>query len=151
VSSNPIYAFFATPKSFGPFVLRMLLAAIFVYHGGQKAFGLFGGEGWSATLVAWSGENGMGFPVSLTVSVMLTELLVAIAMFFGFLTRLASIGVVCVMSGALYYVHASQGIDSSQFPFTVLIVAVSLLFLGGGRLSVDRAISGQLLPSLGGY
>jgi putative oxidoreductase len=151
VSSNPVYAFFATPKSLGPFVLRMLLAAVFVYHGGQKAFGWFGGDGWSETLLKWSGENGMGFSVGITVAVMLLEVLVAISMFFGFLTRLAAVGVMAVMIGALHYVHAAQGIASCEFPFSILMVAVALFFLGGGRLSVDRAISGQLLPSLGGY
>ncbi len=151
MSSNPVYAFFATPKSFGPFVLRMLLASVFVYHGGQKAFGWFDGDGWSATLLKWSGEHGMGFPVGVTVAVMLAEVLVAIAMFFGFLTRLAAVGVMVVMAGALHYVHAPQGIESSEFPFALLMVAVSLFFLGGGRLSVDRAISSQLLPTIGGY
>lgn len=129
----------------------MLLAAVFVYHGGQKAFGLFGGDGWSATLLKWSGESGMGFPVGVTVTVMLVEILVAITMFFGFLTRLAALGVMVVMTGALHYVHAPQGIASSEFPFSLLMIAIALFFLGGGRLSVDRAISGQLLPGLGGY
>jgi putative oxidoreductase len=151
VSSNPIYAIFATPKSFGPFVLRMMLASVFVYHGGQKAFGLFGGPGWTATLEAFSGANGMGFPVTVTVAVMLTETLVAVAMFFGFLTRLAALGVIGVMGGAIYFVHAQQGWPGSEFPFALLMAAVALVFLGGGRLSLDRAISGQLLPSIGGY
>lgn len=151
MSSNPVYAFFATPKSFGPFVLRMLLAAVFVYHGGQKAFGWFDGDGWSPTLLKWSGEGGMGFPVGVTVAVLLIELLAAVAMFFGILTRLAAVGVMIVMTGALHYVHAPQGIASSEFPFSILMVAVALFFLGGGRFSLDRAISGQLLPTIGGY
>ncbi|MGH8046731.1 MAG: DoxX family protein [Chthoniobacterales bacterium] len=148
MSSNPVYAIFATPKSFGPFILRMLLAAIFFYHGGQKAFGLFGGPGWSVTLQKWSAN---GFPAGVTVAVMLTEILVCIAMFFGFLTRLASLGVIVVMAGALHYVHVSKGFESSEFPLSLLMVALALFFLGGGRLSMDRMISGQLLPTIGGY
>jgi putative oxidoreductase len=151
VSSNPVYAFFATPKNFGPLILRMMLATVFIYHGGQKAFGFFGGEGWSGTLKTFSGEGGMGFSVAIAVFVMVTEVLSAIALFFGFLTRLAALGVMAVMSGALYYVHAGQGWDGCEFPFAVLMVAVALLFLGGGRLSIDRMISGQLLPTIGGY
>jgi putative oxidoreductase len=148
VSSNPIYAFFSTPKSFGPFILRMLLAAVFLYHGGQKVFGWFGGSGWNATMTAFAG---MGFSSGTTVFVMLTELLVAIAMFFGFLTRLAALGVVAVMGGALYFVHAGHGIGECEYPFALLMVALALLFVGAGRLSLDRAISGQLLPVVGGY
>jgi putative oxidoreductase len=148
VSSNPIYAFFSTPKSFGPFILRMLLAAVFLYHGGQKVFGWFGGEGWNGTMAAFAG---MGFSSSTTVFVMLTELLVAIAMLFGFLTRLAALGVIAVMGGALYFVHAGHGIAGCEYPFALLMVALALLFVGAGRLSLDRAISGQLLPVVGGY
>jgi putative oxidoreductase len=151
VSSNPVYAFFATPKSFGPLILRALLATIFIYHGGQKAFGLFGGDGWSGTLKNFSGEGGMGFPVAVAALVMITEVMAAIAMVFGFLTRLAAFGVVVVMSGALYFVHAGQGWAKCEFPFAVLMVGIALVFLGGGRLSIDRMISGQLLPTIGGY
>jgi putative oxidoreductase len=148
VSSNPIYAFFSTPKSFGPFILRMLLASVFVYHGGQKAFGWFGGMGWNGTMTAFAG---MGFSSGTTVFVMLTELLVSIAMLFGFLTRLAAFGVIAVMTGALYFVHAGQGIAACEYPFALLMVAVALVFVGAGRLSLDRAISSQLLPVVGGY
>jgi putative oxidoreductase len=129
----------------------MMLATVFIYHGGQKAFGFFGGEGWSGTLKTFSGEGGMGFSVAVAVFVMITEVLAAIALVFGFLTRLAALGVMVVMSGALYYVHAGQGWARCEFPFAVLMVALALLFLGGGRLSIDRMISGQLLPTIGGY
>lgn len=148
MSSNPIYAFFSTPKSFGPFILRMLLASVFFYHGAQKAFGWFGGPGWNGTMTAFAG---MGFSAGTTVFVMLTELLVSIAMLFGFLTRLAALGVIAVMTGALYFVHAGQGITACEYPFALLMVAVALLFVGAGRLSLDRAISSQLLPVVGGY
>jgi putative oxidoreductase len=126
----------------------MLLAAVFLYHGGQKVFGWFGGEGWNGTMTAFAG---MGFSSSTTVFVMLTELLVAIAMLFGFLTRLAALGVIAVMGGALYFVHAGHGIGECEYPFALLMVALALLFVGAGRLSLDRAISGQLLPVVGGY
>jgi putative oxidoreductase len=148
VSSNPIYAFFSTPKSFGPFILRMLLAAVFFYHGSQKAFGLFGGPGWNGTMEAFAG---MGFSSGTTALVMLTELLVSLSMFFGFLTRLASLGVIALMAGALWFVHGAHGISECEYPFALLVVALGLMFIGAGRLSLDRAISSQLLPSVGGY
>jgi putative oxidoreductase len=151
VSGNPVYAFFATPKSFGPLVLRALLATVFIYHGGQKAFGWFGGDGWAVTLRNFSGEDGLGLPVAVAVVVILTEVLAAIAMVFGFLTRLAALGVAAIMAGALYFVHAGHTWAQCEFPFAILMVALALLFLGGGRLSMDRMISGQLLPTVGGY
>ncbi len=147
MSSNPVYSLFATPKSFGPFLLRMLLAAVFVYHGGQKAFAWFDGPGWSATIANFSGENGMGFPVWVAPAVMCIELAGAVAMFFGVLTRVAALGLAGVMAGAVFFVHAGDGIAASEYAFSLMIAALSLVFLGGGRFSVDRAVSAQLIPS----
>lgn len=125
----------------------MLLAAVFFYHGSQKAFGLFDGSGWSKTIVEWSGEGGMGFPVWVPVLVMIVELACSLGMFLGLLTRFAALGIAAVMAGALLFVHGPQGIPSSEYPFAIMIIALALLFLGGGRLSLDAAISSQLIPS----
>ncbi len=149
VSSNPVYAFFATPKSFGPFLLRLLLAAVFLFHGGQKGFAWFGGEGWSATLMEWAKPEGLHFPVWLSALVIMTEVFSAIGLLFGFFTRFFAFAIGCVMSGALWFVHAGFGLASCEYPFALLMVALSLMCLGGGRFSFDRAISGQLLPSIG--
>jgi len=149
VSTNPVYAFFATPKSFGPFVLRLLLTAVFVFHGGQKGFGLFGGEGWQATVLEWSKGDGLNFPIWLSTLVIATECLSAIGLFFGFFTRLFAFGLMCVMGGAVWFVHWGQGVAACEYPFALLIVALALVFLGAGRFSVDRVISGQLLPAVG--
>jgi putative oxidoreductase len=149
VSTNPVYAFFATPKSFGPFLLRMLLAAVFVFHGSQKAFGWFDGPGWSATLVDWSRPEGLNMPPWITALVIGIELASAISLFFGFFTRLFALAIMAVMTGAIWYVHAGDGIAASEYPFALLIVALSLVCLGAGRWSLDRAISGQLLPAIG--
>lgn len=148
MSSNPIYALFATPKSFGPFLLRILLAAVFFMHGSQKAFGWFGGNGWEATISAWSAPAGLALPPFIAGTVILTELLAAIALLFGFFTRVAAFGVVCVMFGAIYFVHSGTELASAEYPFALLVVGLSLMFTGGGRLSMDRSVSSLLMPSL---
>jgi len=149
VSSNPIYALFSTPKSFGPFVLRMVLAAIFVFHGGQKAFGLFGGPGWRQTISNMSSPEALGLPVGVAMFVILIEVGAAIGFFFGFLTRLWGLGIVGVMIGAIATVHWKDGFTGFEFPLAVLAMALALVFLGGGRFSMDRGISSQLLPVVG--
>lgn len=149
VSSNPVFVFFATPKSFGPLFLRLLLAAVFIYHGGQNAFGLFGGPGWDATVQAWSKPDGLHFPMWATAAVMFTELAAAIGLFFGILTRFFALCIMGIMACAIALVHASQGLSSCEYPFSLFVVALSLLFIGGGRWSIDRTISGQLLPTIG--
>ncbi len=127
----------------------MLLAAVFLYHGGQKMFGWFGGEGWTATLGTWTSVDGLGLPLALAMAAVVGEMLVAVAMFFGFFTRLAALGVMVIMAGAIVIVHAGEGISANEYPAALGMVAFALLFLGGGRLSLDRALSAQLLPGFG--
>lgn len=149
MSTNPVFAFFATPKSFGPLVLRLFLAAVFALHGGQKAFGWAGGSGWTATVVEWSRADGLGLPVWVSALVIAAELAAAAGLLLGFLTRLCGLSVVAVMTGALLLVHAGQGLAECEYPAALLTSALALVFLGGGRLSLDRAISRQLLPTVG--
>lgn len=147
MTSNPIYELFKTQKSFGPFLLRMLLAAVFFLHGSQKAFGWFGGDGWTATIDSWSSPEGLGLSPFLAAMAIIAELLSAIALFFGLFTRLAALAVAGVMIGAIVLVHADAGFVSAEYPFALLMVGLSLAFTGGGRLSMDRSISSLLMPS----
>lgn len=138
MSSNPVYAFFATPKSLGPLVLRLLLAAVFAWHGWQK---ILGGSDLSAEdlgMAAWT-FTGLG----------VAELVAAFGLFVGLLTRLCALTIVAVMTGAITLVHAAQGLAACEYPATLLAAALALVFLGGGRFSMDRAVSGQLLPTVG--
>lgn len=146
MSSNPIYDLLATQKSFGPSLLRWLLAAIFFMHGTQKAFGWFGGDGWSNTLATWGDPAGLAISPFLASTAIITELLASLALFLGLLTRLAAIGVVAVMASAIYYVHSDLGLASMEYPLSLLVVGVSLVFMGGGRASLDRGISSLLMP-----
>ncbi len=127
----------------------MILAAVFVFHGGQKAFGLFGGEGWTKTMSQWTSPEGLGLPVLIAGLAIIGEVVIAVAMFFGLLTRLAALGVMAIMAGAIVIVHAGDGIAANEFPLTLGMIGLALLFLGGGRLSLDRAVSQQLLPGFG--
>jgi len=147
VSSNPVYLFFATRASLGPLILRLALAAIFFYHGTRAVFGWFGGEGWQATIAAWT-ESGTGFSLSyLTAAfVMVADVLISVALFFGFLTRLAALGVALIMGGSLIFLYTYTGFESIELPILIVTSGLSLFFLGGGSLSIDRAISANLLP-----
>lgn len=149
MSTNPVYALFATPKSFGPLILRLLLAAVFILHGGEKAFGWFGGAGWSATVLEWNNPEGLHLPVWISALVISLEIVAAAAFFLGFFTRLFALAIMVEMAGAIWFVHAAQGLSACEYPAALLAVALSLVFLGGGRLSLDRGISGQLLPAIG--
>jgi putative oxidoreductase len=146
---NPISRIFSTPASLAPTVLRLALAAVFIYHGGQKAFGLFGGKGWTATLTEWTAADGLNFPYWLAALGVLVEVVGALGLLVGAFTRFAALGLFCSMSVGIYCVHLANGFGGPggyEYPFALASMAFALVCIGGGRFSIDRAISRQLLP-----
>lgn len=150
---NVVYRFFFTLDSFGPTLLRMLLAVVFFVHGGQKTFGLFGGPGWAATVTQWTAPDGLHLPYAVAVCAILAEVIGALGLFFGFLTRLAALGIFFTLATAVVTVQSSVGFlapNGIENPLTLAIVALSLVFSGAGKFSVDKAITRQLLPPYNG-
>jgi putative oxidoreductase len=151
---NPVYSFFATINSFAPAILRITLALISGVHVGQRAFGWMDGPGWKASMAELTAPSGLHLPYAIAAVGLIAGMGAALALFLGFFTRLAA----CVVLGAvtldIYTARWDQGFLLSsdfQYPFTLACVAVALMFCGGGRLSVDRAITRQLLPPDTGF
>ena len=149
MSRNPLYSLLATPAYAAPLYLRMALAAVFFYHGTQKAFGWFGGDGWSRTLALWSELDGVHLPGPIIAAIIVGELLIAASLFLGFFTRLGGLGVFFIMAGALYYVHGGTTFAAVEYPLVLMACGIALVCIGGGKFSVDRGISSNLLPGLG--
>lgn len=150
MTKNPVFHFFHSPGNVGPLILRLSLAGLFFYHGSQKAFGWFGGAGWQGTIDSWTATTSIGLPVLLASTVIVLELAVCLALFFGFLTRLAGLAVVAIMTGALLILSRNTVVFSDfELPFLVWAMGLAIFCLGGGALSVDRAISRNLLPIVG--
>ena len=150
VTNNPVYHFFYTPGNAGPLALRLATAGIFFFHGTQRAVGWFGGAGWTRTIETWTSAGGLGLPAVVAPLVMISELAICAGLFLGFFTRLAGIGVVLIMSGALFAVGKSFPVSLDlELPLMVWTAGFALFCLGGGAISVDRAISKNLLPAVG--
>jgi putative oxidoreductase len=117
---------------FVPLLLRLVLGAVFIFHGWHM-IGIDGGANWS------QGPNAL--PVPLQLAVAWGELIGGIAMVVGFLTRLAALGLIVIMAGAIAHVHWEHGFDITQggFEYNVTLIVICLcLFLGGpGPLSID--------------
>lgn len=148
VTNNPVFHFFHTPGNAGPLVLRMATAAVFFYHGTQMALGWFGGAGWHQTIETWTAATGLGLPSVIAPLVMVLAFSICAGLFLGFLTRLAGIGVVLLMSGMLFAIGTTTFADL-QLPLMVWAAGLALFCVGGGALSLDRAISKNLLPVVG--
>jgi putative oxidoreductase len=116
-----------------PLLLRLGLAAIFIYHGQQLV-----SQAWGT---AW-GPSEMPVPVQALVA--WGELLGGIAMLLGFLTRVAAVGLAIIMLGAIATVHWPHGFSAQhggwEYNFLVIIVCAALVLRGGGSASADRLL-----------
>ncbi len=141
-------ALFRTPDSSSLLIVRLALGIVFLPHGLQKTLGLFGGGGFSGTMGFFTGQ---GMPAALAFLVILAESAGSLGLIVGFLTRIAALGIGCVMVGAIFMVHLPNGFfmnwDGKQagegFEYHLLAIgmAIALLLGGGGRASIDRAIA----------
>jgi putative oxidoreductase len=123
-------------------VLRLALGIVIFPHGAQKLLGWFGGGGVSGTMGFF---ETLGIPALLTWLVILAEFFGSLALLAGFLTRLCAAGIGCVMLGAIYHVHWENGFfmgdGGFEYHLLALGVVLALLITGGGRASVDQALS----------
>jgi len=123
-------------------VLRLALGIVIFPHGAQKLLGWFGGGGVSGTMGFF---ETLGVPALLTWLVIIAEFFGSLGLIVGFLTRLCAAGIGCVMLGAIYFVHWQNGffMGDGGFEYHLLAVGVvlALLITGGGRASVDHALS----------
>jgi len=126
-----------TYKTLAPLILRLGLAVIFIFHGLQK---VNADTNWGT---AWGGE----MPTAMQVAVAYGELVGGIALFFGFLTRLAALGIAVIMGGAIALVHGQHGFNlrvpddpnamGFEYNFALIVMCLALIVAGGGILSLD--------------
>src|SRR3954467_9790867 len=87
---------------------RILLGAIMLPHGAQKLLGWFGGYGFSGTMEFFTGT--MHLPTPLAFLIIMAESFGAIGLVVGAGTRLAALGIVAVMLGAIVTTHLPHGL-----------------------------------------
>ncbi len=130
-----------TNAGWGALALRIPVGIIFVAHGAQKLFGLFGGYGLEGT-GQWLDSIGLSPGYLMALLAGGTEFLGGLALIIGLLVRPASAALAFAMLVAIFTVHAQNGLFMSnngyEFALALLAASVSLLFSGAGRASVDR-------------
>lgn len=129
-------------------ILRLTLGIVIFPHGAQKLLGWFGGGGFSATM---QGMTGMGLPAVIVFLVIMAESFGALGLITGFLTRFSAFGISLVMLGAIFTVHAKVGFfmnwmgqqqgEGFEYHLLVLGIALVLMIRGGGKFSVDGAVT----------
>jgi putative oxidoreductase len=141
-------ALLGTDDSLSLLFARLALGGVMLPHGLQKTLGLFGGQGFSGTMAFFTGN---GMPAALVFLVILAESAGSLGLIVGLLTRVAAFGIGCVMVGAILTVHLPNGFfmnwfgkqagEGFEYHLLALGLALALIVGGGGKASIDRAIT----------
>jgi putative oxidoreductase len=126
-------------QAYGPVVLRLAVGAVFVAHGAQKLFGVWGGGGLTGTAGFFT-QLGLtpAFPLAVLVGVV--EFVGGLMLVAGALTLLAALALAIDMAVAIWKVHLANGFflpGGYEFSLTLIGVLVALMLTGPGAFSVD--------------
>ena len=116
-----------------PLLLRLALAAIFIYHG-LDLIGHEGGTNWA--------PPEKEIPAAAQLAAAWGQLLGGIALALGFLTRVAAVGIIVIMLGAIATFHGTNQFDVSkggfEYNFAIIVMCLCLVLGGPGPIAVDR-------------
>ena len=143
---------FQTGEGWSLLILRVFLGIVIFPHGAQKIFGWFGGYGFAGTMANFTDR--MHIPWFFALLAILAESLGSWGLIVGFLTRIAAFGVLCNMMVAILLVHLPNGFfmnwagkqkgEGFEYHLLAIGICIALMIAGGGKWSVDRAISRNL-------
>ncbi len=132
----------ASLGDWGLLAIRMMLAAVFLFHGSQKLFGIFGGPGIEG-FAGWLGSMNVPAPTINAYLAAGTEFFGGVALLLGVATRIAVIPMVVTMLVAIVTVHGSAFSAQEggmEYPLTLAVVLAGIGLTGAGKLSLDARL-----------
>ena len=136
-----------TDAGFSALALRFPIAIIFIAHGAQKLFGLFGGYGLEGT-GQWMESIGLAPGYTMALLAGSAEFFGGLALLVGLLVRPAALVLGITMIIAIFSVHFANGLFMSangyEFALALLAASVSLMFSGAGKVSLDNVLAKRL-------
>ncbi len=142
--NNAINKLFHTHAGLGLSVIRILVGVIFMAHGAQKLFGLFGGYGLEGT-GQWMESIGLAPGYLMALLSGSAEFFGGLALVLGLLARPAALALAVTLVVAIFSVHINNGLFMSnngyEFALALLAGTVAVLIEGAGRWSLDRLIA----------
>ena len=126
-------------QRYGPAVLRLAIGAVFMAHGAQKLFGVWGGGGLSGTTALFA-HLGLtpAYPLALLAG--LIEFGGGLLLLLGALTLFAALALVGLMAVAIWRVNFAAGFflpNGYEFNLALIGALASLMLTGPGALSID--------------
>jgi putative oxidoreductase len=133
---------------------RLALGIVVFPHGAQKLLGWFGGYGFDGTMGFLTSTAGL--PSIVALLVILIEFFGSIFLIAGFATRLAAIGILGNFIGVVLTSNLNNGFFMNWYAqpnkgegleYFILLFGLGIISLiaGGGRASIDAAITNGLL------
>jgi putative oxidoreductase len=137
-----------THPNIGFSIARLTLGIVIFPHGAQKLLGLFGGNGYTATIEFFTTQ--MGLPSIVAFSIIMIEFFGSISLILGFLSRFWALSLAGMFVGIIYTTQLEHGFfmnwfgnqAGEGFEYSLLIIglALSILVNGSGKWSIDNAI-----------
>jgi len=126
-------------------ILRVLLGIVFIPHGMQKLLGF------SGVMQMFTAQ--LGIPTLFAFLAIMTEILGPVGLITGLLTRVTALAIGVEMAVAVYMIHWQNGFfmnwfgnqkgEGFEYHILVIAIAVVLMIRGGGKWSIDRALSSR--------
>lgn len=137
-SSSPLW------QTTGLTLIRCILGVFLIYHGWE----IFSGSKINGYLEwdEFKGSNGK----LLVMTGKASELIAGILLVLGFLTRVASLLTIGVMSYITFFLGHGKIWYDDQYPFLFILLALVFFFTGAGRVSVDNLVF-KKINSYAGY
>lgn len=141
--NTTLNAVFASRASWGLSVIRIIVGIIFMAHGAQKLFGLFGGGGLAGTAQFM---ESLGLAPGLLMALLSggAEFFGGLALVVGLLVRPAALALTVTLIVAIFSAHIGNGLfmanNGYEFALALLAGTVAVMIEGAGRLSLDGLV-----------
>ncbi len=138
-----------THPNIGFSMARLTLGLVIFPHGAQKLLGLFGGQGYSATIDFFTTQ--MGLPSIIAFSIIMIEFFGSISLILGLFSRFWGLSLAGMFIGIIYTTQLEHGFFMNWFgnqagegyEYSLLIIGLALTIIvnGSGKYSIDNLIS----------
>lgn len=125
-------------RDLGILAIRLILAVVFLYHGSQKLFGMFGGYGISGTAGFFEKNLGLPLPYVSAILAGLAEFVGGWSLLSGFLLRWAMIPLSFSMLVGAFSAHTgfNSMTGGMEYPLTLAVTTAALVLIGPGRFAI---------------